>query len=97
MFVMENVKGMLSSSVNDGRIFEKVLNDLRQAGRRGGYVLIALGGRGRKQSELIPSEPTPNDFIVRSEDFGLPQARHRVIVLGMRKDIFRDMEHGLVD
>ena len=29
----------------------------------------------------------PKDFIIRSEDYGLPQARHRVILLGVRSDL----------
>ena len=31
--------------------------------------------------------PSPTDFIVKSEEYGIPQARHRVIVLGVRDDI----------
>lgn len=27
------------------------------------------------------------DFVVKSEDFGIPQARHRVILIGIRSDI----------
>ena len=29
----------------------------------------------------------PSDFVVKAEDFGVPQARHRVIILGVREDI----------
>jgi DNA (cytosine-5)-methyltransferase 1 len=38
----------------------------------------ALGGSGFFQSD---------DFIIRSENFGVPQARHRLIILGIRSDI----------
>lgn len=80
-FVMENVKGMLSSKVDGGNIFKRVLDDLGAAGD--GYELIAL------------SQPTANrlqpavgrDFLVKAEDYGVPQARHRVIILGLRVDI----------
>jgi DNA (cytosine-5)-methyltransferase 1 len=84
-FVMENVKGMLSSSINDGLIFKKVLSDLRNAGD--GYRLVSLTPRVRAQADLIEPTLLPTDFIIRSEDFGLPQARHRVIVVGIRKDV----------
>lgn len=88
-FVMENVKGMLSSSVDgQNRIFDQVLRDLR--GERPGatrYKLIALDPRSRKQLDLTPFEPRASDFIVRAEDFGVPQARHRVIVVGLRADL----------
>jgi DNA (cytosine-5)-methyltransferase 1 len=85
-FVMENVKGMLSSSLNSEFIFKRILTDLRGAGD--GYVLIALSPRGRQQQDLIASEPHPTDFILRGEEFGLPQARHRVIVVGIRESDF---------
>jgi DNA (cytosine-5)-methyltransferase 1 len=29
------------------------------------------------------------DFVIEAEKFGIPQARHRVILLGIREDIFR--------
>lgn len=88
-FVMENVKGMLSSSVDGhNRIFDQVLRDLRGE-REGGesYRLIALDPRSRRQLDLGRIEPTASDFIVRAEDFGVPQARHRVIVVGLRSDL----------
>jgi DNA (cytosine-5)-methyltransferase 1 len=37
--------------------------------------------------DLTPFEPRASDFIVRAEDFGVPQARHRVIVVGLRADL----------
>lgn len=88
-FVMENVKGMLSSSVDgENRIFDQVLRDLR--GERPGateYRLVALDPRSRRQLDLSTFEPRAADFIVRAEDFGVPQARHRVIVVGLRADV----------
>lgn len=84
-FVMENVKGMLSSSINNQGIFAKVLADLRSAGNRGGYRLIALAPPEEQKLEFS-EEPSPTDFIIRAEEFGLPQSRHRVIVAGLRGD-----------
>ena len=83
-FVMENVKGMLSASVRGERVFKKVMSDLRSA-TAGGYELVALAppnGRKRNRQELAP-----RDFVVRAEDHGVPQARHRVFIAGMRRDI----------
>ena len=77
-FVMENVKGMLSSSVPGRAIFSAVTHDLKDAG----YRLFALTPEG-----LFAAEPGPKDFIVRAEDHGIPQARHRVIVVGIRADV----------
>ncbi|MCB1347113.1 MAG: DNA cytosine methyltransferase [Maritimibacter sp.] len=79
MFVMENVKGMLSSKVGGGEIFQRVLDDLRNAGD--GYRLFPLA------SPIAESEPNARDFIVRAEQHGVPQARHRVFVVGIRSDL----------
>lgn len=99
-FVMENVKGMLSSSVDgENRIFDQVLRDLR-GDREGGrkYRLIALDPRSRQPLDLGRFEPRASDFIVRAEDFGVPQARHRVIVVGLRADLAEDLpDRALAD
>jgi DNA (cytosine-5)-methyltransferase 1 len=86
VFVMENVKGILSSRVDGTPIFPMILEDLSQiAADERGYELITL--TGVRQPTLL-NEPRPQDFIVRTEDRGVPQARHRVIVVGIRrKDI----------
>lgn len=81
VFVMENVKGMLSSQHEGGRIFERIKADL-QTPRPGLHYEI--------RSLVVPldaSELQPSDFIIRSEDHGIPQRRHRVILLGVRGDL----------
>ncbi|WP_260691256.1 DNA cytosine methyltransferase [Rhizobium leguminosarum] len=78
VFVMENVKGMLSSSVDGLAIFGQVIQDLEKAGP--GYKLFSLS---RDQA----SEMTPRNFVVQAEEFGVPQARHRVIIVGIRNDL----------
>ncbi|MER8687040.1 DNA cytosine methyltransferase [Mesorhizobium sp. M1136] len=92
-FVMENVKGMLSSSVDgENLIFDQVLKDLR--GAESGherYRLIALTPRRRRQLNFGRFQPTAADFVIRAEDFGVPQARHRVIVVGLRADVAADL------
>lgn len=78
-FVMENVKGMASAKVGGARIVDLILADLRAAGgAEGSYTLVPIvaGARG-----VLPG------FLIRSENFGIPQCRHRVILLGIRKDI----------
>jgi DNA (cytosine-5)-methyltransferase 1 len=72
---MENVKGMLSSSLDNSLIFGGILNDLRNAGS--GYRLLALASRNNEKSGKHGVEIDPRDFIIYAEDFGLPQARHR--------------------
>jgi DNA (cytosine-5)-methyltransferase 1 len=84
-FVMENVRGILSSSLNQKRIFDLICRDLEAAGP--GYKLLALNPQKGKTAGLFNSPPEPSDFVVCSEDFGVPQARHRVIVIGIRRDL----------
>ncbi|MBU4133350.1 MAG: DNA cytosine methyltransferase [Proteobacteria bacterium] len=87
-FIMENVKGMLSAKLNGKSVFEKILDDLKfprkviKDQRRGTtieyqiYPLIFNSSDSKK----------PEDFIVETEYYGIPQARHRVVLLGIKKD-----------
>ena len=86
-FVMENVKGMLSSTVQSRLVFEMLLEDLSSLGKGRGshYELLALTvaeGTCRLQVARKPLE-----FVVRSENFGVPQRRHRVFIIGLRSDV----------
>ena len=85
-FVMENVKGMLSSKVGGGGVFSRVLDDLETAGD--GYRLLPL-------SKITPADGTraaARDFLIRAEEHGVPQARHRVIIVGVRKDLAEGLQ-----
>ncbi|RYG39072.1 MAG: DNA cytosine methyltransferase [Burkholderiales bacterium] len=89
VFVMENVKGILTSRVKERKIFQTIMRDLKHPDVAGAnkpeveYVLQALA-----ETDGLLDAPTPDDFIVKAEDYGVPQARHRVIILGIRKDVF---------
>jgi DNA (cytosine-5)-methyltransferase 1 len=85
-FVMENVKGMLSSSVDGVHIFSKVLQDLKAASGPDSYRLLALTPRSADLRANL-DDPDPTDFVIEAERHGVPQARHRVIVVGLRADI----------
>lgn len=84
-FVMENVKGLLSSKVDGGGIFSRVLDDLEAAGD--GYLLLPLSKTAPEDGTRAPAR----DFLVRAEEYGVPQARHRVIVVGIRKDMAKGL------
>lgn len=86
VFVMENVKGILSSTVGDERIFESIVRDLQNPGvatgqtRRGArYKIHCITSYGRAFKE-----DDPRRFIIKSECHGVPQMRHRVILIGVR-------------
>jgi DNA (cytosine-5)-methyltransferase 1 len=93
-FVMENVKGLLSSSVDGRRVFDQVLDDLGRVGGRS-YTLIPLTPRSGSVSLNRTEPPLAYDFVVRAEDHGVPQSRHRVIIVGVRADIAQNLD-GLV-
>ncbi|MFJ2322604.1 DNA cytosine methyltransferase [Pseudomonas sp. NPDC087817] len=81
IFVMENVKGILSSKHSGSNIFEQILEDLSTPGDGLSYNIRSL---------VVPKNadrPDPHDFIIQAERYGLPQARHRVILLGVRSDV----------
>jgi DNA (cytosine-5)-methyltransferase 1 len=86
VFIMENVKGILSAKVEGNSIFEQILSDLADPGK-------AVAGRATARYDIVPlvemsqREEGPSRFVVRSEEFGVPQARHRVILVGIRKDV----------
>ena len=76
VFVMENVKGILSSRIDGDLIFHHILDDLEQAD----YRIHSL-----VKTRQPDSRPDPHDFIICSEQYGIPQERHRVIVLGSQR------------
>lgn len=89
VFVMENVKGILSSRVQERQLFESILADLRRPDIASGsashleYELVALGGDSAETHDFDPEQ-----YIVRAEAHGVPQARHRVVICGIRRDVF---------
>jgi DNA (cytosine-5)-methyltransferase 1 len=85
-FVMENVKGLLSSSVDGESVFDQVLDDLSKVGD-GSYVLVPLAPRSGRAVREGMGHPPAFDFVVRAEDHGIPQSRHRVIIVGIRADV----------
>jgi len=74
VFVMENVKGLLSAKIGDEKVFDKMKKDLR------------LNGKYRIHSLVKPVEEDM-DYLIKSEYYGVPQKRHRVILLGVHKDL----------
>ncbi|MFL6227529.1 MAG: DNA cytosine methyltransferase [Pyrinomonadaceae bacterium] len=109
VFIMENVQGLLSATIEEELIFNRICEDLhdpvqavrregrnvrwgRGAGRR--YKLFSLVDyKGKGQSYTLFETAADNagrslnSFIVRMERHGVPQARHRLIILGVREDL----------
>ncbi len=103
MFVMENVKGMLSS-IHGARgeatsVFARILADLRNPGgatATDSDIASLLPPSNQRHKYIIHSFVTklrdpaclqPNDFVIKSEDWSVPQRRHRVFLFGVRADV----------
>src|SRR5690554_50835 len=99
IFVMENVKGILSAKVGGKRIFDDILNDLVDPDTA---LNVSKSGHTYRICSLVdnqifrkgdnPSLLDPQNFIVKAEEFGIPQTRHRVILIGIRNDIVGKLE-----
>lgn len=101
VFVMENVKGMGSaksgSEKEHGSVFDNICFGLRNPftsmkthTKNGevpkGYKLYSLSAQTFElftHSEIQAA----HECIIRSEDYSIPQARHRIIILGVREDV----------
>lgn len=94
VFIMENVKGLLSATVGNTRMFRRILEDLRdpnaalaREGRSvrrrasGGYRIYSLA-----QNRMFENGDLEGS-VIQAEKYGVPQARHRVILLGVRDDV----------
>lgn len=99
VFVMENVKGMLSAQVNGENIFEKIVSDLENphaingnsASKRGKayeYRIYSLVKKPRQC--LFDQHFESSDYVIQAEEHGIPQTRHRVILIGIRSDVNLD-------
>lgn len=75
IFVMENVKGLLSATHSGRNMFQVIMDDL------------SVGGLYTIRSLVVDKESLdPHDYVVRAEQYGVPQRRHRVILVGLRND-----------
>ena len=91
VFVMENVKGILSAKLNGELIFPQIIKDLKTPS----ISAKEYGWESNSNhtyhicSFVTGNEPENlSDYLIRSEIYGIPQARHRVILLGIRDDFW---------
>lgn len=92
IFVMENVAGMLSARVDGEPVFPKILADLQEPGRvvRRYFPGSVSGNHTYRVFSFVTGVEESADegekFLIRAENYGVPQCRHRVILLGIRDD-----------
>jgi len=101
VFVMENVKGILSAQTANENVFAKILEDLSDPvsacisegnyfeddDARIRYRIYSLAVEPNRYGEDGYPIFNPRDFIIKAEEYGIPQKRHRVILLGVREDL----------
>lgn len=80
IFVMENVKGLLSSQHAGSPMFDQILADLCTPSPGLEYEIRSFIKKGNNETLK------PVDFVISAEKHGIPQSRQRVILLGIRKD-----------
>ncbi|RRD69810.1 MULTISPECIES: DNA cytosine methyltransferase [unclassified Desulfovibrio] len=80
-FVMENVPGLFSVIGKEGPLIEHILHRLQNPGNGVRYHLYSMSKGAWDWGQ------SPREFLVRAERFGLPQARHRIIIFGVRADV----------
>ncbi|MDY0963955.1 DNA cytosine methyltransferase [Massilia sp. CFBP9026] len=94
VFVMENVKGILTASVGGNKIFETILQDLSDPDKDAGgsnrmhrYRIYSMSSPTRFRPSDDAHQIDVHDFVIKAENHGIPQARHRVILVGVREDV----------
>lgn len=103
VFVMENVKGILSSKIHNDdmaeAVFTKIRTDLASPWKAlTGDPALSEISKFRKAAprdyrlyslvvSAVDAPISDKDFLIKCEYFGVPQARHRVVILGVREDL----------
>ena len=89
VFVMENVKGLLSATIEGKSAIARIVRDLSRpntaipdAPSDLTYRLYSL-----TEEDMADEEVDPRLFVVRAEEYGIPQARHRMFIVGIRSDL----------
>lgn len=77
MFVFENVLGMLSAKVGDGK---SVINLIKKDIEAAGYAIL---------------DDLRTHAVFNMVDYGVPQKRKRVIIVGIKKDLYDDPQQLL--
>lgn len=105
IFVMENVKGILSANVKNIEIFKQIRADLHKPGEATDIsvrdspsdVVYDLHPLIQPVQKSIDDDYEASDFLIRAEDLGIPQKRHRVFIIGIKRGAGIQMKHLIPD
>ncbi|MCY3769771.1 MAG: DNA cytosine methyltransferase [Gammaproteobacteria bacterium] len=89
VFVFENVKGLLSARLEGDLTINRIVSDLKQPKAALENRTDDLSYRLYSLSETDSPDRDfdPRLFMVEAEKYGVPQARHRMFIVGVRSDI----------
>jgi DNA (cytosine-5)-methyltransferase 1 len=93
IFVMENVKGLLSSKIKGNYIFNEILRDLREPFNGNDcanpkYNIYPIVNYDDYDNfSFIESDSKASNFLIQCEKHGIPQTRHRIIIIGVLREI----------
>lgn len=99
LFIMENVSGIGSAKLANGtRIFPEIIKRLEylkenpKPNDKKKYHIYSLV-TAKEAFKGTEENPTEKDYLINAADFGVPQARKRVILLGINAE--HDKENSL--
>jgi DNA (cytosine-5)-methyltransferase 1 len=89
VFVMENVKGLISAKIDGELVLSRILKDLRNptSALKGDKNNLSYSLYSLSQQSLFGIDADPSFFLVKAEEYGIPQKRHRMFILGIRSDL----------
>ena len=90
IFIMENVEGILTAKMADGElIFQRIKRDLVRPDNKPSeqYDIYSLVKKPETPSSAnsAPIYNDDHDYVIKASDFGVPQGRKRVILMGIKR------------
>ena len=90
-FVYENVPGLITAVSEKGRIIELMQEDFKSI--KPPYRLVPV--EKSSQVKMFNNSFTLRDCIVNAADYGVPQNRKRIIIIGIREDLI-DIDDNVI-
>ncbi|WP_298331354.1 DNA cytosine methyltransferase [Asticcacaulis sp.] len=89
VFVMENVKGLLSATIDGKSAITRIVSDLScpRTAIPGAPSDLSYRLYSLTEKDMAEGDVDPRQFVVRAEEYGIPQARHRMFIVGIRGDL----------
>ena len=101
VFIMENVPGLLSSQKEGSGIVKRIMDDLKRPVAALSdeehfadappleYKLSGFSEAGARDlfEDELSNGRDPRSFVVKAEEYGVPQARRRLLIVGVRLDL----------